>query len=248
VSARGSAVAESPEAPRADQAREHIVKTLGGAVSVQNGSLAVDGTPRASHGRAAAVAKRSFDVVAASLALLVLSPLVLVCSLAILVGSGRPLIFHQRRVGLDGLAFDLLKFRTMVRGAEERSEDLMPQSVAGGMLKLHDDPRTTRVGSLIRRFYIDELPQLVNVIRGEMSVVGPRPMPPYMDRNIPANLRGRLDVRPGLTGPWQLLPPPRIPLEEMAVIDCVYASEWTFWKDMKIVARTIPYTLRGSGI
>jgi lipopolysaccharide/colanic/teichoic acid biosynthesis glycosyltransferase len=137
----------------------------------------------------------------------------------------------------------MLKFRTMVHGADERKDALLGLNEAAPMFKIPDDPRTTRVGRLLRRRSLDELPQLVNVLRGDMSLVGPRPLITEEDRLFSGWQRRRYHVAPGVTGPWQILGSSRVPMDDMLTIDYLYCANWSLWLDAKILARTIPYVL-----
>lgn len=193
-----------------------------------------------------AVAKRSFDFCAAGGALIVLSPLLLAVAIAIRLDSRGPFIFRQERVGRDGKRFTCLKFRSMVADAEDRLIDVREQNEADGPLfKMRSDPRVTRVGRLIRRWSIDELPQLVNVVRGDMSTVGPRPALPHEVEHWDAVLCHRLRVRPGLTGMWQVGGRHDVSFEEYARLDLYYVDNWSLVTDMSLVLRTIPVLLRG---
>jgi lipopolysaccharide/colanic/teichoic acid biosynthesis glycosyltransferase len=147
--------------------------------------------------------------------------------------------------------FTMLKFRTMFDGSDQLREELRALSNAGdGMFKVRDDPRVTRVGRLLRRTSLDELPQLVNVLRGEMSLVGPRPLIAEEDARIAGWHRRRLCLKPGLTGPWQVLGSgdSRVPLRDMVTIDYLYAANWTPWSDVKVLLRTVGHVLRGRGV
>jgi exopolysaccharide biosynthesis polyprenyl glycosylphosphotransferase len=187
--------------------------------------------------------KRTFDVLVASLVLIVLSPLLLVITLAIRLSSRGPVLFRQTRVGRLGREFQMLKFRTMVIGADERKHELLELNAAAPMFKIPDDPRTTAIGRFLRRRSRDELPQLVNVLRGDMSLVGPRPLITEEDRLFSGWQRRRYHVAPGVTGPWQILGSSRVPMSDMVSIDYLYCANWSLWLDAKILARTIPYVL-----
>jgi len=187
--------------------------------------------------------KRTFDVVVASLVLVLLSPVLLLIAVIIRLTSPGPVLFRQTRVGRLGSEFQMLKFRTMVTGADERKHELVDLNAAGPMFKIPDDPRTTRVGRFLRRRSLDELPQLVNVLRGDMSLVGPRPLIPEEDRLFSGWQRRRYHVAPGATGPWQILGSSRVPMSDMVTIDYLYCANWSLWLDAKILARTVPYVL-----
>jgi exopolysaccharide biosynthesis polyprenyl glycosylphosphotransferase len=198
-------------------------------------------------GRSSKLLKRAFDLVASSLLLLVLSPLLLAIAIAIRLDSPGPILFRQRRIGRDGEPFEMLKFRSMRDGAEQERAGLLELNEADGLFKLDRDPRTTRVGRIIRRWSLDELAQLVNVLRGEMSLVGPRPLVPEEDSMIVGHYRRRLDIAPGITGYWQALGSYRIPLSEMVRLDYLYVETWSLWNDVRILLRTIPYVIGRQG-
>ena len=198
--------------------------------------------------RSSAWVKRSLDVVGSAVGLGLLSPLLAVISLAIKLDSPGTVLFRQDRIGRDGRPFEMLKFRTMVADAHDRRADLMHLNEAEGLFKIGNDPRITRVGAWLRRLSLDELPQLVNVLRGEMSLVGPRPLIAEEDRRIQGWDRRRLQLTPGMTGHWQILGSARIPLEEMVKIDYLYATNWSLWLDIKILLRTIAYVAGRRGM
>jgi exopolysaccharide biosynthesis polyprenyl glycosylphosphotransferase len=187
--------------------------------------------------------KRSFDIAVATAMLVVFAPLLLVIALAIRLTSRGPILFAQTRVGRHGHEFEMLKFRTMVPDADERKGELLGLNEAAPMFKIANDPRTTRVGRFLRRLSLDELPQLLNVLRGDMSMVGPRPLILDEDRLFSGWQRRRYHVSPGITGPWQILGSSRVPLSDMVTIDYLYCANWSLWLDAKILARTLPYVL-----
>ncbi|MEA2331497.1 MAG: hypothetical protein QOH58_1635 [Thermoleophilaceae bacterium] len=187
--------------------------------------------------------KRSFDVVVASGMVVALSPLLVSIAVAVRLGSRGPVLFRQTRVGRLGNEFQMLKFRTMVHGADERKHELLELNTAAPMFKVADDPRTTRLGRHLRRRSLDELPQLFNVLRGDMSLVGPRPLITEEDRLFSGWQRRRHHVAPGITGPWQILGSSRVPMSDMVTIDYLYCANWSLWLDAKIMARTVPYML-----
>jgi lipopolysaccharide/colanic/teichoic acid biosynthesis glycosyltransferase len=200
-------------------------------------------------GLAYAGARRPLEATLAAALLVVLSPLFVALALAIKVESPGPVIFRQPRRGTRGRMFRMLKFRTMVDSAHERLAEIADLNVHATygdtrMFKAADDPRVTRVGKLLRRFALDELPQLVNVLRGEMSLVGPRPLMLEEDHNVPGWARQRLSVRPGVTGLWQVLGRNEIPFHEMLLLDNVYASARTLRLDLSLIARTPRAILR----
>ena len=143
----------------------------------------------------------------------------------------------------------MFKFRTMVDGADAQKATLSDQNEAdGGLFKIKDDPRITRVGRFLRRTSLDELAQLGNVLRGEMSLVGPRPLVLDEDRMIEGWQRSRLELPPGMTGPWQVFGSARIPLDEMVKIDYLYGANWSLWLDIKTLLRTVPFVVGGRGL
>jgi exopolysaccharide biosynthesis polyprenyl glycosylphosphotransferase len=193
--------------------------------------------------------KRLCDVVAAATALLLLGPALLLVALLIRIDSPGPVLFRQKRIGRHGKAFRIFKFRTMYDGADSMKQQLLSRNEgADGFFKMTNDPRVTRVGRWLRKTYMDELPQLINVLRGEMSLVGPRPLVLDEDRRINGWQRGRLDLTPGMTGFWQVLGSSRVPLHEMVKIDYLYATGWSLWLDVKVILRTVPYVLARRGL
>jgi lipopolysaccharide/colanic/teichoic acid biosynthesis glycosyltransferase len=171
--------------------------------------------------------------------LLLTLPLLPLVAVAIKLESPGPVFHVQERIGRRGRRFRLYKLRTMVADAERRADELRTQSRHAAWLLLDRDPRITRVGRVLRRTSIDELPQLWNVVRGEMSLVGPRPMPPDVDRHINGWGRLRLDIAPGITGLWQVLGRASIPFEEMLKLDYVYVTNWSVWEDVRLLLRTV---------
>ncbi|MCJ0701084.1 sugar transferase [Frigoribacterium sp. CFBP9039] len=194
------------------------------------------------------VTKRVVDVVVAALLIVALLPLALITALAVRLDSRGPVLYRQVRAGLDGEAFTMLKFRTMHVDAETRLADLVARNEAGGPLfKLRDDPRITRVGRVLRLYSIDELPQLWNILRGDMSLVGPRPalfreVDHYCDR-----ARQRLLVLPGLTGPWQVGGRSDLPWDDGLDLDLSYVHDWTPATDAVVLARTVRAVIRPVG-
>jgi exopolysaccharide biosynthesis polyprenyl glycosylphosphotransferase len=198
--------------------------------------------------RSSLMLKRLFDVTVASLSFVAVAPLMAVIAAAIKLTSPGPVLFRQTRIGLGGRPFQMLKFRTMVPEADELRADLEHLNEANGLFKIRDDPRMTRVGRLLRRTSLDELPQLINVLRGDMSIVGPRPLVAEDDRRIGGWYRQRLNIPPGMTGHWQVLGSARIPLEEMVAIDYLYVVNWSLWSDLKYLLRTVPFVLGLRGL
>jgi lipopolysaccharide/colanic/teichoic acid biosynthesis glycosyltransferase len=196
------------------------------------------------------VAKRVIDVVGSGVGLILLSPLFGLIAVLIRVESPGSAIFTQSRVGRRARVFKILKFRTMVDKAEKRRDELLPLSLYSDarLFKVRDDPRLTRMGRLLRRTSLDELPQLVNVLRGEMSLVGPRPPLPsevalYEERHY-----GRFDVMPGITGPWQVGGRNDITeFERVVALEAEYIQGWSLWRDLGILFRTIPVVITGRG-
>jgi exopolysaccharide biosynthesis polyprenyl glycosylphosphotransferase len=200
-------------------------------------------------GRSARVLKRSVDIVASALALLLLSPLLAAIAIAIRLDSKGGALYRQPRRGRLGSTFEIVKFRTMAVGAEaRRGEVLHMNEVDGPLFKIKGlDPRVTRVGNFLRRTSLDELPQLWNVLKGEMSLVGPRPFVVYEADKITGWARRRLDMTPGITGLWQVLGRNDIPFEEMTKLDYLYVTNWSVWWDFKILCQTIPVVLGRRG-
>ncbi len=198
--------------------------------------------------RSSVIIKRSFDLTCASIGLLAISPLMILVMVAIKLDSRGPVFFRQLRVGRHGKRFRIVKFRTMVPDAEVLKDSLRHRNDAqGGLFKIVDDPRTTRVGRFLRKTALDEIPQLLNVLKGEMSLVGPRPLVVEEDLRVEGWHRRRLELTPGMTGHWQILGPTRVPLAEMVAIDYLYVANWSLWTDAKILLRTVPHVLRGRG-
>jgi len=204
------------------------------------------------------LSKRLFDLVGASVLLVCLSPVMLVCALLVRLSSPGPVLFRQQRVGAQGREFTFLKFRSMrvdadpalhreyvarfINGAAEQQT-----SDKGAMFKLVQDPRVTPVGRWLRRTSLDELPQLINVLRGEMSLVGPRPPIPYeLEHYRPEHLR-RLAVKPGITGLWQISGRSHTTFEEMVALDLEYIQRASFMTDLGILLRTVPVVITQHG-
>jgi exopolysaccharide biosynthesis polyprenyl glycosylphosphotransferase len=213
----------------------------------------VDGVPMLAFTRTpsdalALAAKRAFDIVASAAALLVLSPVFLVISAAIRLESGGPIFFRQRRVGLNGRAFMMAKFRSMHADAEQRLEALRAQNEMNGpVFKITNDPRITRVGRFIRRTSLDELPQFWNVLRGEMSIVGPPPPQPAPGRQYKRWQRRRLSMKPGITCIWQVSGRNNVDFDRWMELDLDYIDNWSLWSDFAICLKTIPAVLSARG-
>jgi lipopolysaccharide/colanic/teichoic acid biosynthesis glycosyltransferase len=193
------------------------------------------------------IARRALDVLVASVALVLLLPLLVAIALVIALSSPGAPLFRQRRVGRFGGEFRMWKFRTMVADAELRRADLVAQSTETEWLHLEHDPRVTAVGRVLRRTSLDELPQLLNVVWGEMSLVGPRPLPPVEQAGLPAWSRVRLDVRPGLTGLWQVQGRTELDVQDMLRLDCEYVRDQSWQTDLRILILTVPAVLTGRG-
>jgi exopolysaccharide biosynthesis polyprenyl glycosylphosphotransferase len=205
--------------------------------------------------------KRAFDLIAASLLLILSAPALAVGALLIRLTDGPPVLFRQMRIGIHGRPFQLLKLRTMRQAAsDEVHREYVRSWIRNGhaaatngnannsIFKLANDRRVTRVGRLLRRFSIDELPQLLNVLRGEMSLIGPRPALPYELEHYDEWHRRRLDVAPGVTGLWQVSGRNRLSFDEMVQLDVQYLEDWSLSGDFTILMRTLPVLLRGEGV
>ena len=191
--------------------------------------------------------KRGFDLGVATAGLLALAPLVVAVAAAVRLDSRGPIFFRQVRVGRHGRRFHMLKFRSMVPDAEQRKAALADRNETEGFFKITDDPRITRVGRLLRKTSLDEIPQFFNVLAGHMSIVGPRPLVVDEDERIVGLDRSRLHLTPGMTGPWQVLGSSRIPLSEMISLDYLYVTNWSLWLDIKLLLRTFPHVLARRG-
>jgi exopolysaccharide biosynthesis polyprenyl glycosylphosphotransferase len=192
--------------------------------------------------------KRGFDAVAASALLLFLSPLLLSISLAVKLTSRGPLLYRSRRPGIGGFPFDCLKFRTMRSNAEDMQDELERLNEASGPLfKIRDDPRLTPVGRFLRRFSLDELPQLVNVLRGQMSLVGPRPLPQRDFERLEDWHKKRYLVLPGVTGLWQVSGRSELDFDDLVRLDFLYLERWSVFLDLTILLKTIPAVIKGKG-
>ena len=196
------------------------------------------------------VCKRLFDIAASAFALWVLSPILLVAALLVKLTSRGPIFFKQQRVGMHGRTFSMLKFRSMVVNAEELKLKLLAENEQSGpVFKIQKDPRITPLGRFIRKFSVDELPQLINVLRGEMSVVGPRPPIPSEVAQYEPWQRRRLSVRPGLTCLWQVSPSGRnsVGFQEWMYLDMQYIDHWSLGRDFNLILKTVPVVLTGKG-
>ena len=226
-----------------------ILEVVGSTIEIDDvDGITLLGVRRVGLSRSSKLIKRSFDAIGAGLGLIVLSPILLGIALAIRRDSPGPVLFRQLRIGRDGRPFTMLKFRTMDVGADAQKAALHRElELTGGLFKLPDDPRITTIGRCLRQCSLDELPQLVNVLRGEMSLVGPRPLIADEDEQITGLDRTRLQLTPGMTGHWQIQGA-RVPLAEMIKLDCLYVAGWSLWGDVKILLRTAVHVLAGRGM
>jgi exopolysaccharide biosynthesis polyprenyl glycosylphosphotransferase len=194
------------------------------------------------------VLKRSFDLLVSFVVFVVGLPFWIAIAIAIKVESRGPVLYRDRRVGLNEREFEMVKFRTMRRGAEELQERLEAENEAeGALFKLRDDPRVTRVGAFLRRFSLDEVPQVLNVLRGEMSLVGPRPLPIRDYKLLEPWHRKRYLVLPGMTGLWQIAGRSDLSFDDLVRLDFYYLENWSIWLDISILFRTIPAVLAARG-
>ncbi len=215
--------------------------------------LPMIGLPPFRLARSSALLKRLLDLGTAALGLVLLAPLFAVIAVAIKLDSRGPVFFRQTRRGVRSELFRLFKFRTMVADAELRKAEVahLNKHVAEGgdprMFKIEHDPRVTRVGRLLRRYMLDELPQLINVLVGTMSLVGPRPLILEEDQYVDGWARKRLELKPGMTGLWQVLGRQAISFDEMVKLDYVYVTTWSLGNDFRLLLRTLPLVLKGEG-
>lgn len=201
------------------------------------------------HSALARGVKRAFDLVGAILLVAILAPTWLMIAFLIRVDSPGPIFFRQRRIGQDGRAFSMLKFRTMIDGADEQKAALLHlNEAAEGLFKIDGDPRVTRMGRWLRATSLDELPQLFHVVWGKMSLVGPRPLVPEEDAQILGSQRRRLQMRPGMTGVWQVGGASSIPIHEMVRLDTGYVDNWSVWTDLKVLGITAAHVVMRKGV
>ncbi|MEO7194427.1 MAG: sugar transferase [Pseudonocardiaceae bacterium] len=200
------------------------------------------------------VARRAVDLLVVVIALLVLAIPMLLIAMVIMLGTPGPALYRQKRLGRGARPFTMYKFRTMRTGCSDaRHRELIARELRGedtsvdGSWKIDSDPRVTRIGSILRRTSIDELPQLLNVLRGHMSLVGPRPCLDWEAEMFPARFAERFEVSPGLTGLWQVTGRSTMGTLEMLELDLAYVRDWSFWTDLAILLRTVPALLRGHG-
>ena len=194
------------------------------------------------------ILKRSFDLAGATAGLVLLVPLFAIAALCIKVESRGPVFFRQVRMGEGGRTFRVFKFRTMINDADSRKAEFAHMNMHLGhdprMFKVPNDPRVTRGGTFLRRWRIDELPQLFNVLRGEMSLVGPRPLILDEDQYVERWARRRLNLKPGITGLWQVLGASDIPFDEMTKLDYLYVTNWSLREDLRLIMLTLPALAR----
>ena len=208
--------------------------------------LPLVGLPPLKLSRSSQMLKRAMDVVIASLALVVLSPVFLLCAILIKHDSPGPVFFRQVRMGRGG-SFRIYKFRSMTADADARKDEVVhlnQHDEDPRMFKVPDDPRVTSFGRFLRRWSLDELPQLINVVRGEMSLVGPRPLILEEYQHIRSWAERRADLKPGMTGLWQVLGRSEIPFDEMTRLDYLYVTNWSLFNDLKLIFRTFPALVR----
>jgi exopolysaccharide biosynthesis polyprenyl glycosylphosphotransferase len=231
----------------------NIVPRLFEVVSTRAGVDDVEGIPLldvgpVELGRFNMMVKRVFDLTVGSLMLLVAAPILIATALAVKLDSRGPVFFRQERMGRGGKTFRIFKFRSMYAGAELERRELEAQNeYSGPMFKMKVDPRVTRVGSYIRRWSLDALPQLLNVMTGDMSLVGPRPLWVEEARQCRGWTRKRLDITPGITGLWQVLGRNSIPFDEMVKLDYMYVTGWSLSWDVKLLLETVPAVLAKRG-
>jgi exopolysaccharide biosynthesis polyprenyl glycosylphosphotransferase len=201
--------------------------------------------------RPARLLKRTMDLAIAGVALVILGPFFAFAAWRIKRESPGPVFFRQERMGAGGKTFRIFKFRSMHADADERKHEVghlnIHRESGPRMFKVPNDPRITRFGRFLRKWSLDELPQLINVVRGEMSLVGPRPLILGEDENIHGHQRRRLGITPGVTGLWQVLGRSDIPFSEMVTLDYIYVTNWSLWGDFKLLVRTVPVVVRGNG-
>jgi exopolysaccharide biosynthesis polyprenyl glycosylphosphotransferase len=227
---------------------------VGPSVSIHTvEGLPLLGLPPAHLSRTSRVFKRLIDLAFAITSLVVLAPVFAAIAILIKLDSRGPVFFRQTRRGTDESTFKIYKFRTMVANADARKSEythLNKHAAKGGdprMFKIPDDPRVTSLGRFLRRHSLDELPQLINVVKGEMSLVGPRPLILEEDRHIREWARRRLNLKPGITGPWQVLGRSEIPFEEMVKLDYLYVTSWSVLNDFRLMVQTLPALARSRG-
>ncbi len=233
--------------------RVNIVPRLFEVVSSRAGVDDIEGIPLLDVGhvelsRLNMAVKRTFDLVFGGVFFVLILPLLAVLALLIKLDSPGPVLFRQQRMGRGGRTFDIFKFRSMGNGADSLRDELADQNeYSGPMFKMKSDPRVTRVGAALRRWSLDELPQILNVLRGEMSLVGPRPLWTEEAKQCRGWTQKRLDITPGMTGLWQVLGRSDIPFDEMVKLDYLYVTAWSLGWDIKLLLQTIPAVLEKRG-
>jgi exopolysaccharide biosynthesis polyprenyl glycosylphosphotransferase len=226
----------------------HVFDVVGHSVVFDDlGGMTLLGVREFALARSSGLIKRALDLAGAIAGLTLVGPFLLLAALAIKLDTPGPVFFRQERIGRHGRSFRIFKLRTMVADAEARKLDLEVDNEARGLFKIADDPRITRVGRILRKTSLDELPQLLNVLLGEMSLVGPRPLIASEDVTITGYDRRRLALTPGMTGHWQIMGSARVPMHEMVKIDYLYVTTWSLFGDLKILLRTVPYMLARRG-
>src|SRR5947209_5296819 len=227
---------------------QYHLDTLGPAVELDDiEGLTVLGINPPRLTRSSRLVKRTMDIAIAAGVLVLILPLLVAAAILVRLDSDGPAFFSQIRVGRQGRRFRLYKLRTMVADADEQLAALLPQSLDPSWLLLEHDPRVTRIGRFLRRTRIDELPQLWNVLKGDMSLVGPRPLTVDTQLQIDGWGARRLQLTPGLTGPWQVLGRTSIPFEEMVKLDYLYVTNWSLWEDVRLLIRTPLAVIRARG-
>lgn len=231
------------------------VDSMQAATSIQAATSPV--AAAASSQRTADISCRALDLIGSLILLVLLAPLMLVIAIAIRIETAGPILFRQRRMGRSLEPFTVNKFRTMRNGASHDIHRAFVLNLIAGeaprdqdgtpLFKLREDDRVTRVGRMLRKTSLDELPQLYNVLRGEMSLVGPRPPIPYEVDHYPPHWLARFAVKPGVTGLWQVEGRSNVPLEEMVALDVEYVRRRSFWLNVWILLRTVPAVLSGRG-
>ncbi len=212
------------------------------------GGIPLLGVRRFGLTRSSRAIKRVFDIVVGAAVLVLCAPVLAFLALLVKLDSPGPALFRQTRVGRDDRHFRMLKLRTMIDGADAMKDSFRGLNEASGLFKIENDPRVTRVGRFLRATSLDELPQLINVLHGNMSLVGPRPLVPDEDERVTGYDRKRLHLTPGMTGRWQILGSARIPLSEMVKIDYLYVANWSLWADVKILLQTVTFVLGRRGL
>jgi lipopolysaccharide/colanic/teichoic acid biosynthesis glycosyltransferase len=254
--ALGMALPESHTGVREQSVTQHVVANGNGAGALvlrPEGALGELAPPddryERGHSVAARAAKRALDLTGAILLMVILAPAWITMALLIKLDSPGPILFRQRRIGRDGTPFWMVKFRTMVDGADAHKPALLHLNEAGdGLFKINGDPRVTRVGRWLRATSLDELPQLLHVVSGRMSLVGPRPLVPEEDAQIAGADRRRLSMRPGMTGAWQVGGDRSISIHQMVELDMGYVDDWSLWRDVKLLAETATHVALRRGL